>query len=224
MRSSETRKLNMFETAKVFIDESAADFASVAPYAANSAKLADVIAKMREAAAAQISGESTARQSTGDKSELIDDLWQMIRNINRAANAFEDEIPTAADKFRLPRNRSQQNLTASARAIITDAQPLKANFIEYGLQDDFLEELQQLVDDIEQSKTQTAAGSGQRAESTEALIEQAREGMNIIRRFDSIIRIKYQNNAQKLAAWTVASHLDRAPRRNGDQKRSKQPA
>jgi len=35
--------------------------------------------------------------------------------------------------------------------------------------------------------------------------------MDNSRKLNAIVRIKYQNNASKLAAWTVAAHLDKAP-------------
>lgn len=216
MRDIERRKLEKFEREQVFMTDNTADFLKDSP-GDKAAKLhTNIINEMRSLAAQQISGSSSAAQSIGNKEEGLDDLMQMIRNINRAANAFEDEVPGSNLKFRLPRNRSQQNILATARAFQTDATPLEAKFVEYGLSNNFLAELQSAIEQVDAAGTNADSGGEQQAAATGGLIDAAQRGMTNARKLNAIVRIKYQNNPQKLAAWTVASHLDRAPKKKKD--------
>lgn len=213
MEDSQRRKLEKFEREEVFLQDNIADFPANSPGAKALGELSAVITTIRTLAAEQSSGASSARQHVGVKDEDVDDLMQMIRHLNRAANAFADEIEGSDLKFRLPRNRSEQNLLATARAFLADAAPLKAKFIEYGLPADFLEQLQAMIDAVDERGSAADSSVEQQAAATGGLLSAVRDGMNISRRLDAVIRIKYAANAAKLAGWTVASHLERAPQK-----------
>lgn len=213
MRDTERRKLEKFEREQAFMIDNAADFPRDSPGDKAAVFETNIINEMRALAAQQISGGASAAQGIGNKDDALDDLMQMIRNINRAANAFEDEVPGSNLLFRLPRNRSQQNILATARAFHADAVPLEAKFIEYGLQATFLADLQALITAFDEAGTSADSGEAERAAATGGLTDAARRGMANSRKLNAIVRIKYQNNPQKLAAWTVASHLDRAPKK-----------
>lgn len=47
---------------------------------------------------------------------------------------------------------------------------------------------------------------------TGGLFDAAHRGMANGRKLNAIVRVKYDNDPQKLAAWTVASHLEKAPK------------
>ncbi|HEY0427550.1 MAG TPA: hypothetical protein VGC76_07065 [Pyrinomonadaceae bacterium] len=216
MRDVERRKLDKFERQDAFMVENAAEFPSGSPGSAVAVVNKAIITEMRSHAAGQISGGTSAAQSIGNKDEDLDELMQMLRNMNRAANAFEDEVSGSHLKFRLPRNRSEPNVLATARAYYADSELLKEKFIEYGLAGDFREALLAKLTSVEQSGALADTGTELRAGATGGLLETARRGMDNSRKMDAIIRIKYFNNPHKLAAWTVASHLERSPQRAKD--------
>lgn len=207
------RKLDKFERQDAFMADNAADFP--ASSAGDTARLANraIIDEINALAAQQVSGGSSAAASMSNKDEDLDELMLMLRNMNRAANAFEDEVSGSNLKFRMPRNRSEQNILATARAFHADSEDLKDTFIEYGLATRFRTDLQAKIDEIEQAGAQADTGAEQRAGATGGLVDAARRGMANSRKMDAIVRIKYSNNPGKLAAWTVASHLERAPKR-----------
>lgn len=213
MRDVERRKLDKFERQMAFFTENAADFPAGTPAGDVAAANAAIVAEMNSLAGDQFSGDSASQQATADKDDLFDDLMLMLRNMNRAANAFEDTIPGSDQMFRLPRNRSEANLLAAARSFHADAVPLAEQFIAYGLDIHFLAVLNGLITAIESAGQRGDTGTENRAASTAGLLDAARRGMENSRRADAIVRIKYAANPQKLAAWTVASHLERAPKR-----------
>lgn len=212
MRDAERRKLDKFERQAAFFTDNAADFPANTPGGAVAAANAAIVDEMNQLGGEQFSKAGAGRQATGDKDDLFDQLNPMLKNMNRAANAFDDEIPGTEQMFRLPRNRSEANLLATARAFHKDATPFKNEFIAYGMANSFLGDLQQLIDDIGAAMTRGDSSGEQRSASTAGLIDAARRGMANSRRADAIVRIKYSNNPNKLAAWTTASHVERAPK------------
>ena len=47
----------------------------------------------------------------------------------------------------------------------------------------------------------------------DAVVAHARQGVEIVRKLDGIIKNKYANHPGVLAEWISASHVERAPRR-----------
>lgn len=218
MRDVERRKLEKFERQQAFFTEFAADFPAGTPGADVAAVNAAIVAEMRELAGDQFSDANASQQATDDKGELLGEMMRLLRNMNRAANAFEEEIPGTNKMFRLPRNRSENNLLIAANAFLNDAAPLKDIFIEYGLEPTFLTDLQGYITDIQAAEQRGDAKAGQSAGSVAGLSDAATRGMKNSRRADAIVRIKFGDEPQKLGAWTVASHLERAPKGKPDDK------
>jgi len=213
MKDSIRRKLDKFERQEAFMIDNAVDFPAGTPGNTTAEVNRLIVGELNTLAAAQVSGGSSAAAAIGNKDDDLDEIYAMMRNMNRAANAFEAEEPGSNLKFRLPRNRSGQNILATARAYYTDSETLEAKFIEYGLDARFRNNLQTLITSIDQKNAQADTSLEQRAGATGGLIDAARRGMENSRRMDAIVRIKYADNPQKLAAWTVASHLERAPKK-----------
>ena len=212
MEDSIRRKLDKFERQRAFFANNAADFPAGTPGGDVAAINAAVVAELNALAGDQFADGNAAAQAFDDKGALVGDMMKLLRNMNRAANAFEEEIPGTDQKFRLPRNRSESSLVAAANAFLQDATPLKDVFIEYGLDTTFLDDLQNYITSIEAAKQRGDTKSGDRAGSTAGLSDAANRGMKNSRRADAIVRIKYAENPRKLAEWTIASHLEREPK------------
>ncbi len=63
-------------------------------------------------------------------------------------------------------------------------------------------------------------GAGQESAAVEGLRDAARHGITNADKLNAVVRIKYQDDPQKLAAWTIASHLEREPERGAKPKNS----
>jgi hypothetical protein len=211
MEASQRRKTDKFQREDNFMKDNAADFPADSAGDKTAKEAAGLTGLIENLAARQISGADDSRQHTSVKADLMDDLNETIRNLNRAANAFGDEVAGAEMKFRLPRNRSGQNLLATAKSFAADAEPLKAKFVEYGLDADFLADFRELINEIETRESQADTADDTRAEATGGLLDNIQKRAALSRKLDSIVKIKYRANPAKLAAWAVASHLERDP-------------
>jgi hypothetical protein len=210
------RKHNKFKGQDVYFVNNAADFPSGSPGDAAAVINRAVIEEMNELDGQQVSGGSSAAQFFGNKEEDLDAVWLTLKRMNRAANIFGDEVQGIEDKFRLPRNRSQANILAAGRAYHADSVNLVEQFKGCGLEANFRATLLAQIAKVEQDDAQAESGVDKRGGATAGLIDAARRGMQNSRKMDSIVRIKYENNPQKLAEWEIASHLEKAPKRAKD--------
>ena len=215
MKDNTRRKQDKFEREQAFLVERAADFLAGSPGAIVMAEKAALIAEMNGLSATQVSETAEAAQALSNKNDGFDDLMAMIRAMNNAANAFEFEVPGSDLLFRLPRDRSEQNLLATGRAFHQDsASPLQIKFVDYGLAATFRDDLQDIIDAVEAALAAVDTSNIQRASAVSGLDDAARRGVILSRRANAIVKIKYQDQPQVLGARTVASHLERAPKSN----------
>ncbi len=169
-------------------------------------------AKMQAAGNAremQISKHGAARQQYEIAEEATDALKQAMRDIADFAVTMADDIEGIEEKFRIPRSGGKRGRIASARAFAADAVEYKAMFIERGLASDFIEDLTQKADALEQSLESASAKTAERVGSTESKLQAHKEANKIIARLNPIVQMLYRNNQTKLSEWNFATHVQR---------------
>jgi hypothetical protein len=114
----------------------------------------------------------------------------------------------------LPREGNDQNLLNAARAFAADLEPLSALFIGHELPSDFLSDLNLDIANMEAAINHQANAVGDHVAAGVAIDESIEQGMQTVRVLDAIVRNRYANNPARIAEWTTASHVERAPRRS----------
>ncbi len=137
-----------------------------------------------------------------------------MQALNRTAKAIAaDDLPGLEEKFRMPISPSYKAVLISARAFLKDAAPLKAEFIEYDLPADFLENLQDDIEAFEKAEDDQGEGMTKKVGATRTIAEAVATGAAALRKLDALMRNKYRNNVTKLAEWLTASHTERPPQK-----------
>ncbi len=221
MNDSILRKFDKFQRQDVYMKDSAADFPKNSSGDRAAVALAAVIAEMQTLDAQQTSGFDDKRQAYETKANALDVIDDLLEQMSLAAVAIGETIEGFEEKFRLPRKLTQAVKLAKARSFLADAPPHEAEFIAEGLDDDFLAQLQAAIPHFEETAAAADSAEELHAGATGALNNAAGRGMLISKRLDAAVRLKYRDNSAKLAAWTVASHLDRAPQRAKQSKAAK---
>lgn len=211
MEASQRRKLNQAQAESAFIKANQADFPSGSPGGKTAQTLDERIAEFQTVAGEQDS--QARRASVNIKNDLFEELEVSMQKINRAAVALEYEIPGIRDTFRMPRNRSENARLAAARNFYTSAEPYQTQFEDYDLPADFRQEIMTIIAEIEAAQTAADTGAEQTGGATGALAEIVREMSRLMTKLDAVVKNKYYADAQKLAAWAIASHLEAAPQR-----------
>jgi hypothetical protein len=213
MNDNHRRTYEKFVRVRDFGEVHAADFLATSLGHQLFLDLGTVVADFNRLAAAEASSHGDARQGTQIRALARAALRERMEAIVRTARVLHDEVPGIEDKFRMPRGTNDRDLVNAARAFKADAEPIKAHFIAHDMSPDFLEELQEDIDDFENAVSDQSAGVGNRVAAGAGLDELIERGNEIVRKLDAIVRNKYANNPAVLAEWTSASHTERAPRR-----------
>lgn len=213
MTDNQERKLDKFGRVSVFMSDNTTDFPLNSPGDRTRKELGALVSEIQALAAEQISGMDDKAQAFANLERDRDALDDDLEKINLAARAMADEAAGIENKFRLPRKPSDATLLATARSFLADAVPHEAMFVEYGLAADFLADLQADINAFEQSSAAADSATEAHSGATGALAAAFRQGIKLSGKLNSIVKIKYRDNAGKLASWTVASHLERAARK-----------
>lgn len=175
--------------------------------------LSQVITDAENAGAKQIGGTNIAKQSHASKGTNRETLFAILSEMARTARSMAYEFEGIDDKFRLPRNRNDQSMLATARNFLIEAENYKQDFIDYEMPATFLSDLGEAVTAFENSLADANSAVGTRVTATANMGEIIRRGMIIRRILDGIVKNKYRDNPGKLAAWATASHIERPPKK-----------
>lgn len=100
-------------------------------------------------------------------------------------------------------------LLNAARSFQTNATPLAAQFQTVGLPADFLTTLGNHIADYETAFSAKGKGAGDMGSATGGLADNAHQAAIALHVLDTVVRNQYKNDAQKLAEWTIASHVEK---------------
>jgi len=167
----------------------------------------EVVDGLEQHTGAQAAGLSAAREGTVSKAAARAELLRDLQAISRTARPMARIFPGLSDKFRMPYNQGDQALLAAARAFVTNAEPLKAEFIKRGLAADFLANLQADIEQLEEAIAHMAQSRDAHIEATATIDELIERGMNAVRELEPIMHNTLAHDPAKLAAWLSASHV-----------------
>jgi hypothetical protein len=170
------------------------------------AELNAAVAELTAQAATQVVGFNTSREGTTSKASARAALRERLAVINRTARALAVDQPAIAEKFRMPSGSGNQVLLNAARAFVTNATPLAAEFIKHELPANFLAELEADITDLEQAISAKHHNTEAHVSATAAIDTALESGLNALRKLDAIVRNKFHNDTAILAAWESASH------------------
>lgn len=213
MRDTERRRYEMFLRVREFVAGRATQFPPTTRAGELAESLVTVIEQIDTHTMTQSSGRSGTLESSASKAAARDELRNDLDAISRTARVMAQTTPGLEDKFRAPRGVSDQALLATARAFAADALPLKTEFTRRGLPDNFLEDLNADITELEQAINQKIQKREVHVAATAAIDSALERGLNVVRELDAIMRNAFAGNAASLAAWFSASHTERSPRR-----------
>ena len=90
-----------------------------------------------------------SRQLFVVKDTARENLREELADISRTARSMEYQFDGISAKFRMPRNRNDQDLLAAARAFYAESLSYDADFQAYGLDIKFRDDLQTAIDEFD---------------------------------------------------------------------------
>ena len=182
------------------------------------------IRNMERYAATQAQHARALKEKTAQRKVAFDALRKALGAISRTARSMSPSTPGMEERFRPPSNRDGQTWIATARAFVTEGEPLAEEFVGRGMPPDFVDDLKARIHAFEQSADGQAQKSAEQVAATAAVAGAAEQGFAAVRELDAIERNVYADNEAELAAWESASHVERAPRHAAAEVPPAQPA
>lgn len=213
MDDSSRRRYECFLRIKQFGIDNEVDFADITIAVVNFDVITTEINFLEEQGADQQAGFGDARGATEVKGTAREDLREELSDIARTARSMEYQFDGISDRFRMPRNSSDQTLLATGRAWVDEATPIVADFVAYGMAATFVTDLTAACDAFEATFGPQGSAIDDHVEATADIGESVRRGMVARRILDGIVRNVYKNDPGKLAAWTSASHIEKPPKK-----------
>ncbi len=185
------------------------------------AELAPIISKLEAARVGQL-------RSPVGKEALIGALNSDFKDIARTARAIKIDEATFDDSpYRNPLTTVEtpvathadsllallEDQAADSPAVLAEKAALRAKFIAYELPADFVEDLRADRDALDTCNSGKHSDNLEGVISTSAIDTLLTAAQAIITRLDTVIQNKYRNDPDQLAAWTSASHTQRAPKK-----------
>ncbi|MBS1793888.1 MAG: hypothetical protein JSS81_08535 [Acidobacteria bacterium] len=211
MNKRNRRYFEMYLKVREFYNARRADFPSETAGGGLFAALLDTIAGLETLDAATLS-------ITGDVAQKLDvtraaktRVVRMLASISDIAEAMSAEFDGIERRFRVPRNRGVPQTIALGRAFAADARVYRDDFVRYGMDAHFVDELTVATDALDALNRQTSDGTQHRVGRNASFAPLIRRGGEIVRRLGPVVRLKYAGDAANLSAWEYASHLSREP-------------
>lgn len=205
----------------IFAEANAADFPAGSKIAGYFAAVKSALERLEQSGAIVAGAVSAKRSGTSRKSAARQTLIENLRHIAKIARVIEDEEAAFENKFILPRaNLNTSVLLEAARSFAAHAPAVKAKFVEYSMDADFIDELTDDLQDFESAfGAQNAAGIesvGGNADA-DAILAAALAAKS---KADPIVRYIYRASPQKLAEWNTAKHVARPARKVNSEKQT----
>lgn len=211
---TQRRRYEMFLRVQDFILARVSFFPAASVAGIIFASLQVIITTIAGLAGEQISAKGNLGMASDVRGDARDVLYVMLMEISGMARSLSYVVNGLERKFRMPYNRSDQNLIAAGRAFAADAVEYEAQFIDMKLDEDFIAKLIAATDALEQAYAEADTAEQSKIGSTASFAPHVAAGMIAVRRLDPIVKRTFRNDAAALAAWTFAKHVERAPQRS----------
>jgi hypothetical protein len=209
MHDGERRSIGALERAKQYSLDNPGDFGGGTVQKTNIDLITAELALIHIYAKDQASGIGEAGLALKIKRTNRENLVALLRAVGRTAKTMKFAFDGIHEQFWLPRNTTDQQLLALARAWFNSSQNYEADFIAYGLPADFRDSLNAAAESFDNSMGPVTTALDARIAATAQLRESIRRAMIALKILDTVMQNLYAENAGKRAAWDSASHIER---------------
>lgn len=172
-------------------------------------QLDDHITRADGIAARQLEGVRIVRSASQRKAELRQALTSThLGHLVQVGKVAARDVPDLAQKFVFrPGSRSNLGFRTAARGMVAEAQIHRDVLLKYGLGEDLLADLAAGLDQFDAALEQGQAGRQAHVGASAELHALADEIVQIVRVMDGLVRHRFRNDAEALAAWESASNI-----------------
>jgi hypothetical protein len=200
------RKLTMMGRAFDFVRAHPSTDAS---WAALATRTEELLTRADALTVQERTGGVGERAAATRRRELRAQMQELLRHRVRVAEAASASNPVLVGEFEMPTIRGPHRIfVANAQAMLAAALPQRELFITFGLGDTLLAELEAATLAIETATVEFNAGRREHVGARAELKAIADSCMETAGRLDGLVRVRFRNDAEQLAAWESARNVD----------------
>lgn len=154
------------------------------------------------------SGEAASKASTARRKTLRKDMLKgPVRHVNLISKAVASAEPGKVKVRSYLDRQSQPDFQATVRAISQEVEADKALYLQHGLSEESLEELNTMLAAYDAAVVEGNAGRRASTGATAELKVVTRDLMRMLRQLDGIIVYRYRDQPEVLGAWKSARNI-----------------
>ena len=182
--------------------------------AAAVARLQERLDRAERLAHQYMDGRSAVHVATARKVELRRLIRRThLHHLSSVAEVASVDEPELARKFVIPRGTyTYRGFQTAASGLAAEAENRKELLLKHGLAEEVLSGLQVALEQFETAVEQGAAGRLTHIGATSELDTVAEEVVQVVKVMNGLVRFKFANQAEVLAAWESASNVVAAPK------------
>lgn len=184
-------------------------------------QLNDIYADASISAVGQVS--KNPRPASARKERARSALRDDIVAIARTAQTIDLRRPELSLTFLPPKKPTDQNLLATARAFAQNAEAFHDEFIQRGLPENFLDDLESDIAAFEQAISGKISMIQSASAALRSLRNATARGMETVRKLDPIVRNTYRGKSHKLHEWQRARTVARVARASSEMEKQSEP-
>lgn len=159
--------------------------------------------------------EGAGKQGTAIRAVARHNIQDYLTTLAKTAKSLARKNPGFDKNYPVVSAMDDTELLNTARAVALKATEDKDAFINRGLTLVFLESIEDFITDFDNSQDTSNAASGQRGASVSDKNTAYENGLDDVDVLNDFIRNFYRNQPAKLAAWKIASHIERSAKNKG---------
>jgi len=184
-----------------------------ANFAAELAKLEQLITTIQELAKQQLDGAVTGRSVTQRRKAIRRRLRELLRHLATVAKLAVGEQPGLSGQYVLPGFSSPNAAFKTAvDRLLGVARTDQEVLAKHGLADKLLDDLAAVSKEFEESITQSSSARREQVGASAELASASDELMELVDMLDGLNRYRFSGNAELLAAWESARNVVTGPR------------
>ena len=167
-------------------------------------RVAAMVAAVEEHMKNRALGRAGARRvKVATRAEVIKYLMAIVRAGQRVTGPEGGVNP-----FRMPQRRSLKGDIATARAFLEEAARREDRFVEFGLPATFISDLTALVNELEGAVNSRLNSKTLRAHAQAGIVSALREGLDLARDLDVVVKIATAADPVLAATWATARRIE----------------
>jgi hypothetical protein len=173
------------------------------------ARFVEKVGRAQELLTQENQGDEAARKSVRHRRGLRQQMTRLpLRHVLKIAKSVSAVHPDVASGRRRPGlYKNEEAFQAGVRAIVQEAQANRELFLQHGLSEESLVELDELLKTYEASISETNAGRRAHTGARAELRAVSRELMRMLQQLDGIVLYRYRDKPSLVGAWDSARNI-----------------